>query len=215
MVLDFHDSRLPLIWGCRSWSRMQMKRPRKNRLDYRNSSTDTFIWDPRRSQCLISLWRVKDHLTIHLSYRCLTAGPLCAFVLYIVCIVSTLQDNLGRMLRESGNFEGAEFYFKDCPLRLGHKSGSLVFLWGHIEIAGAHSQVNFWKSLRKAHLPQSTPVYPIYPNLPHYKLQDLLEEIERMYGKDHAGTSLDTTVNCGLMQLESSNQICTAMHCMA
>lgn len=192
------------FWGSRSWSRMQMKRTRKNRLDYRNLSTGTSIWDPRKRQCLISLWRVKDHLTIHLNYRCLTAHLAHLYILFIGCVVSTLQDNLGRMLRESGNFEGAEFYFKDWPLRLGHKSGSWVFLGAirAIEIAGAHSQVNFWKSLRKAHLP-------------HYKLQDLLEEIERMYGKDHAGNSLETTVNCGLMQLESSNQICTATHCVA
>lgn len=117
--------------GSRSWSRMQMKRTRKNRLDYRNLSTGTSIWDPRKRQCLISLWRVKDHLTIHLNYRCLTAHLAHLYILFIGCVVSTLQDNLGRMLRESGNFEGAEFYFKDWPLRLGHKSGSLVFLGGH------------------------------------------------------------------------------------
>jgi len=63
-----------------------------------------------------------------------------------------LQDNLGRMLRESGNFEGAEFYFKD-----------------------------------------------------------LLEEIERMYGKDHALAL--SCLNQLAVTLQKANHVEEALQC--
>eukprot|EP00435_Cladocopium_sp_Y103_P073504 s127_g43.t3 len=63
-----------------------------------------------------------------------------------------LADNLGRMLRESGNFEGAEFYFKD-----------------------------------------------------------LLEEIERMYGKDHALAL--SCLNQLAVTLQKANHVEEALQC--
>lgn len=189
------------FWGSRSWSRMQMKRTRKNRLDYRNLSTGTSIWDPHKRQCLISWWRVKEYIWITDAWR-LTLR------IFIFCSLAVLsppcRTTWVACCEKVGTLRALSF-----TSRIDHCDWvTNLVLWCFsgairaIEIAGAHSQVNFWKSLRKAHLP-------------HYKLQDLLEEIERMYGKDHAGNSLETTVNCGLMQLESSNQICTATHCVA